>query len=123
MICCDGELEIRAAGCGDAPLLGAWWRDGDVMAHAGFPNGLDITDEQIFSQIENGDGLFILEAHGEPVGEMSCRDKGAKVAEIGIKICKNQRSISYRTASKSAFPPLVVGRTRTNLRVRAEPAS
>ena len=35
------NLVIRNATKEDAPNLGKWWRDGAVMAHAGFPNGLD----------------------------------------------------------------------------------
>jgi len=85
------NLTIRDATAADAPLLGAWWRDGKVMAHAGFPNGLSITDEDIKRELasasdETGRRL-IIEADSVPVGEMNYRNKGNKTAEIGIKIC------------------------------------
>ncbi len=34
------NLTIRQAEVADAKQLTAWWNDGAVMAHAGFPNGL-----------------------------------------------------------------------------------
>ena len=34
------NITIRSATLADAPLLNAWWNDGAVMAHAGFPQGL-----------------------------------------------------------------------------------
>lgn len=34
-----GNLTIRNATVEDAVLLSAWWNDGKIMAHAGFPNG------------------------------------------------------------------------------------
>jgi len=64
-----------------------------VMAHAGFPNGLDITDEQIASELsKDSDDTYrrlIIEAEGVPIGEMSYRNKGNHNAEIGIKICES----------------------------------
>lgn len=41
------NLTIRNATTADAPQLAAWWNDGTVMAHAGFPNGLGTTPEKI----------------------------------------------------------------------------
>lgn len=35
------KIEIRNAVISDAPQLTAWWNDGKIMAHAGFPNGLE----------------------------------------------------------------------------------
>jgi RimJ/RimL family protein N-acetyltransferase len=84
----DGELSIRSAVAKDAPLLGEWWRDGEIMAHAGFPDGLDITDEEITQNLALNDDLFVLiiEAGGVAVGEMNYKDYG-EIAGIGIKIC------------------------------------
>ena len=79
---------MRSAGVEDAALLGKWWRDGDVMAHAGFPLGLKITNEQISEQIQRGSGTLIIEVEDSPIGEMSYCDIGEKTAQIGIKICK-----------------------------------
>ena len=33
------NLTLRNATVKDADLLSAWWNDGKIMAHAGFPNG------------------------------------------------------------------------------------
>ena len=87
MIITDNELTLRNAKPQDAAILGSWWRDGKVMAHAGFPNGLNITDDEILAQIQQSTGLLIIEHTNEPIGEMSFRNKGNQTAEIGIKIC------------------------------------
>ena len=48
---------IRDAKIEDAARLCRWWNDGDVMAHAGFPNGLGTTVARVEAQIKNaGDG-------------------------------------------------------------------
>lgn len=63
------------------------------MAHAGFPHGLDVSDEEIaLSLSTDADDTrrrLIIEADGKPIGEMSYSNKGNRVAEIGIKICDN----------------------------------
>ena len=46
------NLTIRQAEVADAKQLAAWWNDGAVMAHAGFPNGLGTT-EGAFCTFEN----------------------------------------------------------------------
>lgn len=85
------NLVIRNATAEDAPLLCQWWNDGSVMAHAGFPNGLHTTAEEISQSLMlDSDETYrrlIIEVHNIPVGEMSFRNKGSAVAEIGIKIC------------------------------------
>ncbi len=45
------NLTIRQAEVTDAKQLAAWWNDGAVMAHAGFPNGLGTTEEEIIEKI------------------------------------------------------------------------
>ena len=45
-------LRIRNAAAKDAAQLAAWWNDGRVMAHAGFPNGLGISAEEIAGALE-----------------------------------------------------------------------
>ena len=87
----NGSLTIRDATLADAPLLGKWWRDGGVMAHAGFPNGLTITDGEIAESLKNDTDethrRLIIEADSIAIGEMNYRRKGDNIAEIGIKIC------------------------------------
>ena len=95
------ELTIRDATALDAPILGGWWRDGKVMAHAGFPNGLSISDQDIVALIDRPPDIcarLIIEREGVPIGEMSYRDKGDRIAEIGIKICDaTQQEKGYGT--------------------------
>ena len=87
----SGNLKIRYATKDDAVILCNWWNDGKIMAHAGFPNGLNTTVEEIEELIleETDDTIrrFIIEINKEPSGEMNYKNKGNRVAEIGIKIC------------------------------------
>lgn len=61
------------------------------MAHAGFPKGLNITDNEIAAQVsEDTDETrrrLIIEYCNTPIGEMCYYNKGNGTAEIGIKIC------------------------------------
>src|SRR5690554_1759247 len=86
------NLMIRSARPEDATILTSWWNDGKVMAHAGFPLGLNIAVEETLKQINENETSIsqrcIIEIDGERVGEMNFRiyeDRGA--AEMGIKIC------------------------------------
>lgn len=68
------HLVIRTAAMEDAPVLTKWWNDGTVMAHAGFPHGLNQTVEETERQIANPTVLSqicIIEANHEKIGEMS----------------------------------------------------
>ena len=84
------NLLIRSAVATDAAILTTWWNDGEIMAHAGFPNGLGQTIERTLQQIgKNANGLSqlcIIEIDSTRVGEMSYRIAD-HAAEIGIKIC------------------------------------
>lgn len=56
------------------------------MAHAGFPNGLGITEEKV---IEGpGNGRMVIEESDRLIGECNYRSIADGVAEIGIKICE-----------------------------------
>ena len=85
------NLVIRNANADDAKLLAAWWNDGAVMAHAGFPNGTGQTAEGIAESLakdtDETHRRLIIEHDKTPVGEMNYRNKGAGTAELGIKIC------------------------------------
>lgn len=84
-----GDLLIRQAAPEDAEQLFVWWNDGSLMAHAGFPNGLGLTAEQIREQIVSprGTGLHLILLQDVPIGEMNYRDAGDDACDIGIKIC------------------------------------
>lgn len=85
------NLIIRNATESDAEQLVAWWNDGKVMAHAGFPNGLGTTAADIASSLakDTDDTLrrLILVIDGRPVGESCFENMGDNIARIGIKIC------------------------------------
>jgi RimJ/RimL family protein N-acetyltransferase len=82
---------IRLATPDDASLLASWWADGNVMAHAGFPNGIKTDIHALKNALNNQEKSyerFILENSDKlPIGEMSQRTKEG-VAMIGIKICE-----------------------------------
>ena len=106
-----GRLTLRTAGAADAEQLAAWWNDGAVMAHAGFPLGLGITKEEIAGSLAaDSDGtrrrLMIL-MDQTPIGEMSYRILDAGDAEIGIKICE------------TAYQEMGLGRVALSLLIRA----
>ncbi len=101
MMIMKDEAIIRAAEAKDADILTHWWNDGEIMAHAGFPNGLNQKIEKTLLQIEqNNQGLSkrcILEVHMKPIGECNFSIFDHK-AEIGIKICdKNYQNQGFGT--------------------------
>lgn len=77
---------IRQAATSDAKQLAAWWNDGAVMAHAGFPNGLGTTEEKVAAKLHPG--ILVIEEGSRLIGECNYRRAGAGIAEIGIKICE-----------------------------------
>ncbi|MDR2590236.1 MAG: GNAT family N-acetyltransferase [Oscillospiraceae bacterium] len=91
----NNNLLIRNATVDDAAQLEIWWRDGKIMAHAGFPNGLDITAKEIADSLSTDTDetyrRLIIEVDKIPIGEMNYRNIGDNTAEIGIKICDFNR--------------------------------
>lgn len=85
------NLVIRNATSYDAQILCNWWNDGMIMEHAGYPNGLGITTQDIIKDLLKDNDVYhrrlIIEIDSIPVGEMNYRNKGNNIAEIGIKIC------------------------------------
>ena len=101
----DGIL-LRNAEEADAAQLAAWWNDGAVMAHAGFPLGLGTTPEKIAAQLatdsDDARRRLILAFQNKPIGEMSFHILQDGSAEIGIKICDaafQERSIGRKALS------------------------
>ena len=80
------NLTIRQAEVSDAKQLASWWNDGAVMAHAGFPNGLGTTVDEVIEGL--GNGRMVIEENDRLIGECNYRDIGDSIAEIGIKICE-----------------------------------
>ena len=87
------KISFRNAGIGDAEQLCKWWNDGVVMAHAGFPNGLGTTAEEVAAQVEEESDetirRHIIFLEDIAIGEMHYRNLGNETCEIGIKICDN----------------------------------
>lgn len=82
------NLKIREARIEDASLLATWWNDGSIMAHAGFPNGLHTTVEEVSKKLrENYVMRLIIEAENVAIGEMCYRAVNDTTFDIGIKIC------------------------------------
>ena len=54
------------------------------MAHAGFPNGLGTTEEEVIKGL--GNGRMVIEESDRLIGECNYRNVADDVAEIGIKI-------------------------------------
>lgn len=85
------NLCIRNAIIDDCEQLAKWWNDGNVMAHAGFPNGLGTTAEQIHEQIahdsDDSKRRLIIVYKTTSIGEMSYYNLGNSIVEIGVKIC------------------------------------
>lgn len=101
------RLTIRNAEAADAEQLCAWWNDGKIMAHAGLPNGVGCTPEDIrkglTSYTDQTNHRHIIELDGRPIGEMNYRDKGG-AAELGIKICDfAEQEKGYGTKLLAAF--------------------
>ncbi len=80
------NLTVRQAEAADAKQLAAWWNDGAVMAHAGFPNGLGTSEEEVAKGL--GKGALVIQENDRLIGECNYRNAGMGVAEIGIKICE-----------------------------------
>ncbi|GFZ34595.1 N-acetyltransferase [Clostridium zeae] len=85
----NNELVIRNATIYDVQTLCTWWADGQVMAHAGFPNGVYTDSDKLMNSIRNETDVarrLIIEIDSKSVGEMNYSIKD-NIAEIGIKIC------------------------------------
>ncbi len=86
-----GDLTIRNATAADADQITAWWNDGKIMAHAGFPDGLGTTAEEVTRHIVNDHEdkgiVLMIELQHKLIGDMSYRIADSDTARIGIKIC------------------------------------
>lgn len=74
------NLTIRQAEVADAKQLAAWWNDGAVMAHAGFPKGLGTTGEEVIEGL--GNGCMVILENDRLIGECNYRDIVDGIAEI-----------------------------------------
>ena len=119
-------LLIRDAVTADAQQLTAWWNDGAVMSHAGFPLGLGTTVEKVIAGL--GNGRLILEENERLIGEACYRKVGEGIAEIGIKICETDcqnrglgriiLSMLIAWLFEQGFEKIVLDTNLTNLRAQ-----
>jgi len=92
----DDTLLLRNAKVSDIELLACWWADGEVMEHAGFPNGLKIDQEELAAKyvINNASGIetlrLMIEYDGKLIGETHYRLIGRRVYDFGIKLCNKE---------------------------------
>jgi len=87
------KIYLREATKKNVDELFKWWNDGEVMAHAGFPKGLEIEKDQIINNYLNNTSKnirMIIEYNTIPIGEMVYKEIKSKEAEIGIKICEKE---------------------------------
>ena len=120
------NLTIRDAVAADAEQLTAWWNDGAVMAHAGFPLGLGPTVEKVIAGL--GNGRLILIENERLIGEACYRKVGEGIAEIGIKICETDcqnrglgrimLSMLISWLFEQGFDKIVLDTNLTNLRAQ-----
>ena len=95
------DIVIRSAKASDAEIIKAWWNDGSVMEHAGFPLGLGTTTKEVLDRIavnkESIGKLCIIEIDGKAVGELNYKIK-EDIAYPGWKICeKDYQNKGYGT--------------------------
>ncbi|MFQ7119627.1 MAG: hypothetical protein ACLRPW_06230 [Intestinibacter sp.] len=66
------NILIRDAKENDATILTKWWNDGKIMAHAGFPEGINTTVQkvkhQLQEEIKNHKHRLIIEYKDCPLG-------------------------------------------------------
>ena len=125
------DLTVRNATPADAPQLSLWWNDGRVMAHAGFPLGINETVESIADNLrldnEQHRRLMVLLSE-RPIGEMCYRMVDDKTAEIGIKICETDcqnRGVGRKVLSmligwlfRNGYSKIVLDTNLTNTRAQ-----
>ena len=120
------NLAIRQAKAADAKQLAAWWNDGAVMAHAGFPNGLGTTEDEVVKGLAKG--FMVIEESGRLIGECNYRSVSDGVAEIGIKICETDcqnRGVGRKILSmligwlfRNGYSKIILDTSLTNTRAQ-----
>lgn len=96
MIKQKNNVIIRSLKISDIETLADWWASGKVMAHAGFPNGIETDKLKIESDIiersktkfPKSEILMITLDPNQDIGELNYRITNSNIYEIGIKICE-----------------------------------
>lgn len=120
------NLTIRQAEAADAKQLAAWWNDGAVMAHAGFPNGLGTTEEEVVKGLRTG--LLVVEENDRLIGECNYRNASDGAAAIGMNICETDcqnRGVGRKALSmliswlfRNGYAKIILDTNLTNTRAQ-----
>lgn len=83
------NIIIKEASVLDIPLLINWWSDGKIMEHAGFPYGINETEENILKTWKENPRKYryIIKYNEIAIGELCYEIIQENIADIGIKIC------------------------------------
>jgi RimJ/RimL family protein N-acetyltransferase len=90
------RLVLRPIEEEDLPHLLTWWNNGQIMSSVGFPNGLNLTMEEMkgywaeWEQDDSGFRKIVCLADGTKIGETNFHDykPERKEIQIGLKICR-----------------------------------
>lgn len=114
------RLVIRKATIEDAPIYYKLWTSPDVMTFVGFPQGLQITQEEIASTIrKQKEGAFLdqrlivaLAVNGEAIGECTMHTPDEKgLAETDVKLLPTYWGHKYGIEIKQALLSILFTKT------------
>lgn len=118
----QGKLCIKNAEKEDCKQLVSWWNDGEVMAHAGFPNGLGTSEEKVQKQIaaDNDDTRrhLVIWYDGNRIGEMSYANLGDSLEETGEDTIENRTADIGIKISNPAFQEKGLGKIVLSMLIR-----
>lgn len=118
----QGKLCIKNAEKEDCKQLVSWWNDGEVMAHAGFPNGLGTSEEKVQKKIaaDNDDTRrhLVIWYDGNRIGEMSYANLGDSLEETGEDTIENRTADIGIKISNPAFQEKGLGKIVLSMLIR-----
>ena len=85
-------ISFRKATKKDVPIILKWWNDGNVMKDVGFPQGLDLTHDEVVQSIKGyqeqaqANFFVILDEDKKVIGEFCFKVIREKVATFDIKV-------------------------------------
>jgi RimJ/RimL family protein N-acetyltransferase len=74
-------------------LLASWWNDGNIMSYFGYPLGMNVTEDDVISELDNDQQKLyhrlMICADNTYVGETYYQHLDNETAKIGIRICNH----------------------------------
>ena len=71
-------------------LLTSWWNDGNIMSYFGYPLGMNVTEDDVISELDNDQQKLyhrlMICADNTYVGETYYQHLDNETAKIGIRI-------------------------------------